>query len=252
MKKSFLFAPLFFSTLAVYAQTGTKKPVTKPAGAPAKTTSPAKPATTAPLALKTLTDSASYAIGISVASFYAQQGLKNLNTDLIAQAIRDVNGNRPKLIDEVAANNVMNKVMSRMQEDKSKPAIDSGIAFLARNKKRPEVKTTASGLQYEVIKEGTGIRPTATDTFVAHYRGTLLNGTEFDASYNRNEPLRMPVQQVIKGWVEGLQLMPVGSHYKFWIPYNLAYGAYDNGPIPGGSTLVFDVELLDVKKVGAD
>ncbi|RYY61474.1 MAG: FKBP-type peptidyl-prolyl cis-trans isomerase [Chitinophagaceae bacterium] len=213
-----------------------KAPATKPVAAAAAPT------------LKNLNDSASYAIGISVASFYQQQGIKQLNTALVSRAINDVMGNKTKLIDEASANAVMNQVMSKMQEDKSKPAIDSGIAFLARNKQRPEVKTTASGLQYEVLRQGDGVKPTAVDTFVAHYRGTLLDGTEFDASYGRGEPLRMPLRQVIPGWIEGLQLMPVGSKYRFWVPYNLAYGAFDNGPIPGGSTLAFEIELLDVKK----
>ncbi|RYY52818.1 MAG: FKBP-type peptidyl-prolyl cis-trans isomerase [Chitinophagaceae bacterium] len=223
-----------------------KAPAGKPAVKPA-----AKPGTAAGPVLKTLNDSASYAIGVSVASFYQQQGIKSLNTALITRAINDVLGNKTKLIDETEANAVMNKVMSRMQEDKSKPAIDSGIAFLARNKKRPEVKTTASGLQYEVLRQGDGVRPAAADTFVAHYRGTLLDGTEFDASYPRGEPLKMPLRQVIPGWIEGVQLMPVGSKYKFFIPYTLAYGAFDNGPIPGGSTLIFEIELLDVKKTVA-
>ncbi len=255
-KFALVIAPLFFAG-TVFGQTG-QKPTSKPTTTKPTTTKPsatkpaitAKPATnTGASSLNTLTDSASYAIGISVASFYQQQGIRNLNTTLITKAINDVMAGKPKLMDEQLCNAVMNKVMTRVQEDKSRGAIDSGTAFLARNKERPGVKTTASGLQYEVEREGTGIRPAAIDTFIAHYRGTLLDGTEFDASYNRNEPLRMPVRQVIPGWVEGLQLMPVGSKYKFWIPYNLAYGAMDNGPIPGGSMLIFEVELLDVKKV---
>jgi len=103
-------------------------------------------------------------------------------------------------------------------------------------------------MQYEVIVEGTGIKPTLVDTFVCNYRGTLLNGTEFDASANRGTPLVMPVTGVIKGWTEGLQLMNVGSKYKFYIPYTLGYGPSDYGPIPGGSLLIFDLELLDVRK----
>ena len=152
------------------------------------------------------------------------------------------------LLDDAAANSIMNNYMSRIQAEKSKPTIEAGQKFLAKNKLKPGVKTTASGLQYEVIKEGTGIKPTALDTFVCHYRGTYIDGTEFDASYNRGEPLTYPLNKVIPGWTEGLQLMSVGSKYKFYIPYNIAYGAVDYNGIPGGSMLIFDLELLDVKK----
>lgn len=214
---------------------------TPPANPVAKTTNPK-------LLLKTPTDSISYAIGSDRAGFFKQQGITTLNTALITWAVNDVLGNKPIPINDATANNVMNKLIMRMQEDKVRPAIEAGNAFLANNKNRPGVKTTASGLQYEVITEGTGIKPVAADTFVCHYRGTLINGTEFDASYNRGQPLIYPVTAVIRGWTEGLQLMPVGSKYKFYIPYTLAYGSFDNGAIPGGSALVFEVELLDVKK----
>ena len=156
-------------------------------------------------------------------------------------------GKQP-LLNEEAVNMCVNKLMNEVQESKSKPTIEAGKAFLEKNKSKPGVKTTASGLQYEVITEGTGIKPTTVDTFVAHYRGTLLDGTEFDASYNRGQPLVYPVTGVIRGWTEGLQLMAVGSKYKFYIPYNLAYGTNDNGAIPGGSMLIFELDLLDVKK----
>ena len=135
--------------------------------------------------------------------------------------------------------------------EKAKTEIEAGKKFLEQNKLRPGVKTTASGLQYEVITEGTGIKPTTVDTFVVHYRGTLLNGTEFDASYKRNQPLTYPMTQVIPGWTEGLQLMAVGSKYKLYIPYNLGYGVMGQGQIPGGATLVFELELLEVKKRAA-
>lgn len=239
MKRISLFVLLLIPTATIWAQSAKPKtPVksTKPAPAPAKTV------------LKNFTDSVSYAIGYSAASFYKQQGLNKINTTMVSAAINDVLNGKPTLMNENSANAVMNQAMTAILSSKSKPAIDSGAAFLARNKKRPGVKTTPSGLQYEVITEGTGIKPTAEDTFVCHYRGTLLNGTEFDASYNRNQPLTYPVNEVIRGWTEGLQLMSVGSKYKFYIPYDLAYGPSDNGPIPGGSTLVFEVELLDVKK----
>jgi len=237
MKKLFLSVLLVTVTCTIWAQSNTK---TKPV---AKTTTTVQQPT-----LKNLSDSASYAIGISVASFYKQQGITSLNTALVSKAINDILGGKKTLMDDDAASMCVNKLLNNMQESKSKPTIEEGKNFLSKNKARPEVKTTASGLQYEVITEGTGIKPTALDTFVCHYRGTLINGTEFDASYNRGQPLVYPVAGVIRGWTEGLQLMGIGSKYKFYIPYDLAYGTNDNGQIPGGSTLIFEVELLDVKK----
>lgn len=202
--------------------------------------------------LKTANDSVSYAIGLNHALFFKQQGMTKLNAALINKAINDILGNKPLLFNDRTANTVMNKLIIQIQEEKMKPTIDAGKAFLENNKKRPEVKITASGLQYEIITEGTGIKLTAADTFVCNYRGTLIDGTEFDASDNRGEPLVMPVSQVIRGWTEGLQLMPVGSKYKFYIPFNLGYGVFGNPPaIPGGAALIFEVELLDVKKLKA-
>jgi FKBP-type peptidyl-prolyl cis-trans isomerase len=235
MKKVLSFTLLLTSTITALAQ-GTAKPKPK--------TPPAAPV----LSLKNLNDSVSYAIGVSVASFYKQNGIKNLNTAVLTAAVKDVISGKKTRLDEATCNMVMNTVMTRAQEDKSRANIDSGTAFLAQNKTKSTVKTTGSGLQYEVIIEGTGAKPVATDSVTVHYRGTLLNGTEFDNSYSRGEPITFPLNQVIPGWTEGVQLMSVGSKYKFYIPYTLAYGAMDNGPIPGGSVLVFDVELLDVKK----
>lgn len=198
--------------------------------------------------LKTLSDSASYAIGVSVANFYKQQGINKLNTTLVSKGINDIMGNKKALMDDAMCNNVMNTYMSKMQAEKSKPRIDSGTNFLAKNKTKPGVMTTASGLQYEVITEGTGEKPTAADSVTCHYRGTLLNGTVFDNSYDRGQPITFSLGGVIPGWTEGLQLMSVGSKYKFYIPYTLGYGAFDYGPIPGGSLLIFEVELLNVTK----
>jgi FKBP-type peptidyl-prolyl cis-trans isomerase len=239
MKKLILLGSIFSVAVLTQAQTGAKsKPATKPV---AKVPVPQQ-------SLKTLNDSASYAIGVSVASFYKQQGITKLNTSLVSKAINDILMGKQPLLNEEAVNMCVNKLMNEVQESKSKPTIEAGKAFLEKNKSKPGVKTTASGLQYEVITEGTGIKPTTVDTFVAHYRGTLLDGTEFDASYNRGQPLVYPVTGVIRGWTEGLQLMSVGSKYKFYIPYNLAYGTNDNGAIPGGSMLMFELELLDVRK----
>lgn len=235
----------FFIALATIAQPGTPKPGTKPASKPV-----AKPVAKNPTApvLKNMLDSISYAAGVSVANFYKQQGITKLNTSIVSKAVNDILGGTKPLLDEQACNNVMNAYMAKIQAEKSKPNIDAGQKFLAENKLKPNIITTASGLQYEVITQGTGIKPALLDTFVAHYRGTFLNGEEFDASSRRGEPLTYGVSQVIAGWTEGLQLMPVGSKYKFYIPYNLAYGAYDYNGIPGGSMLIFDLELLDVKK----
>lgn len=232
MKKIVVGALVLFS-LSVQAQK--KKPVAKKA--PVRTTA------AAPRSLKNITDSASYALGLSVANFYRQQGFKNLNTALIAQAINDVQaGKRPFFSEEEANETIMFFVNPDLRN-----TIQDGKRFMEKNKTRAGVKTTASGIQYEVLKEGAGARPKAFDTVVVNYVGTLLNGTEFDNSIKRGQPVEFKLNQVIKGWTEGLQLMSVGSRYKFYIPYNLAYGLNGNGPIPGGATLVFEVELLNVK-----
>lgn len=237
MKKTALFFILFATTATVWAQSGTK---TKPA---AKATGGSQ------ANLKTLNDSASYAIGVSVASFYKQQGITNLNSALVTKAINDVLGGKKALLDEEACNAVVTKLMNITQESKSKSTIDAGEAFLAQNKTKPGVKTTASGLQYEVITEGTGAKPLATDSVTVNYKGTLIDGTEFDNSYTRGEPITFPLNRVIPGWTEGVQLMSVGSKYKFYIPYTLGYGIHGaGGTIPGGAVLIFEVDLLDVKK----
>lgn len=213
-----------------------------------KQPAPVKKATTTPATspLKTLNDSASYAIGVSVASFYSQQGVTQLNASLVAKAINDVLGKKTVLLNDHQANSVMMKYMTQAQESKAKPNIVAGQKFLAQNKTKAGVKTTASGLQYEVIKEGTGSKPTTADTVTVHYVGTLINGNEFDNSLKRGEPISFPVTGVIRGWTEALQLMTEGSKYKLYIPHELAYGPNDNGPIPGGSVLIFEVELLKV------
>lgn len=244
MKRISMVILLMMTIVSVWSQSTKPKTPVKTASA-----APAKPV------LKNFNDSVSYCLGYAAANMYKPQSLDkystNFNGPLLANGMNDAFAGKPSIVDDYSASQVMNKWMNAMMESKAKPNIDSGAAFLARNKKRPGVITTASGLQYEVITQGTGIRPTAEDTFVVHYRGTLLNGTEFDGSYNRNQPLEYPMTRVIRGWTEGLQLMAIGSKYKFYIPYNLAYGSSDNGPIPGGSTLVFEIEMLGVKKGSA-
>jgi FKBP-type peptidyl-prolyl cis-trans isomerase len=235
--KKFLLPVFILITVGASAQT------TKPKTVPKKTTPVAtsKPAT--PVVLKNLTDSVSYAIGLSVAKFYSQQGIQNLNANLVSRAINDVLGKRSELLTEEQANTA---VMRLLNPGLFKN-VEEGERFLEKNKKNPNVKTTASGIQYEVITQGNGPRPTAEDTVEVNYAGTLLNGTEFDNSYKRGSSISFPLGNVIKGWTEALQLMPVGSKYKLYIPHNLAYGMNDNGPIPGGSLLIFEVDLIAIK-----
>lgn len=232
--KKILFVALCLAVLKADAQK------TKPA--PVK-----KPVVTNPV-LKNLTDSASYAMGVSMASFYSQQGVKNINPALVSQAIRDVYAKKNLAISDAQCNDIIMKLMDAMQQEKLKPSIAASQKFLETNKKRAGVKTTASGLQYEVITEGNGPKPTAADEVTVNYVGTLVDGTEFDNSYKRGQPISFNLGGVIKGWTEGLQLMTTGSKYKFYIPYELGYGLHGTGPIPGAATLIFEVELLSIKE----
>jgi FKBP-type peptidyl-prolyl cis-trans isomerase len=235
--KQLLVCTILFAGLTATAQQK-KAPVKKPV---AKTTAPVS-------TLKTLNDSASYAIGLSVANFYKQQGITKLNGDAVAKAINDAITNKKLLLTDMEANSVMMRYMNQAQTAKAQPTIEAGEKFLTANKTKAGVKTTASGLQYEVIKEGTGPKPGETDSVVCHYKGTLLDGTQFDNSYDRGQPITFTVNGVIKGWTEALQLMPAGSKYKLYIPHELAYGVNEVGNIPAGSLLIFEVELLEVKK----
>jgi len=233
MKTFFL---IFFVGLTIAASAQVKKTTTA-----AKPTTPVK-------VLKTLNDSASYAIGLSVVNFYKQQGITTLNTALITKAINDAMANKKPLLTDEQANSCVMKLMNNKQESMAQGNIIAGEKFLAENKSKPGVQTTASGLQYEVIRQGTGPKPTVTDSVEVNYAGTLINGNEFDNSYKRGQSITFLVSGVIRGWTEALQLMPEGSKYKLYIPYQLAYGTNDvgNGSIPGGSVLIFDVELLRV------
>ncbi|MCX8020194.1 MAG: FKBP-type peptidyl-prolyl cis-trans isomerase [Chitinophagaceae bacterium] len=233
-KKYVLIAFLFFLSFGTVAQNTGKQP--------AKPVSPAGPL------LKNITDSVSYAVGISIANFYKQQGIKTINRNLLMSAIQDVMNGKKTLMTEEQANQVLNRYMFMIQEQKAKVRLDSGKAFLENNKKRSGVETTPSGLQYEVLIQGGGIKPGPTDSVTCHYVGKLINGTEFDNSYKRGQPITFPLNGVIKGWTEGLQLMPEGSKYIFYIPPDLGYGNFDYGPIPGGSVLIFEVDLLKVTK----
>lgn len=176
-----------------------------------------------------------------------------INYDMIKQGmINAIKGQKTNMTAEQAqeyVQKVMNDRQAVRMMEKYGANKAAGEKFLADNKSKPGIQTTASGLQYEVIKEGSGVKPTASDLVKVHYEGKLTNDTIFDSSIKRGEPTEFYVNQVIKGWTEGLQLMSVGSKYRFFIPQDLAYGANENNPqIPPFSTLVFDVELLEIKK----
>lgn len=234
------------SSLAILAQGA--KPKTSTALKTTATKSSTSKAIAPKPVLKNGVDSLSYALGVSLASYYKTQGINELNSELLSKACGDLLQGKTTLLDNNAASVFLNNYMTKLQAEKSKSTKEAGEKYLAANKNRPGVKVTQSGLQYEVLQEGTGEKPGAADTVTCHYRGTFIDGKGFDNSYDRGQPISFPLNGVIKGWTEGLQLMPVGSKYKFYIPYSLGYGEYDYMSIPGGSTLVFEVELIEVKR----
>lgn len=199
-------------------------------------------------------DKISYALGIGIGRQLSQMGAADLNIDDFAQAIKDVIAGDLKLGD-AEAQQIVQEFFAKQEEkqkavaaEKGKAAKQDGEKFLAENGKKEGVITTASGLQYQVLREGNGQSPKATDTVECHYEGTLIDGTKFDSSYDRGQTATFPLNQVIAGWTEGLQLMKEGGKYRFFIPYELGYGERGAGAsIPPFSTLVFDVELVSVK-----
>src|SRR5438094_5312827 len=199
--------------------------------------------------LKDQKDKVSYSIGMNIGANLVKQKV-DINPDILAAGIKDILAGKPQLtpdqVKEVMAQ--FEKDMEAKQKQAGEKNKTEGAKFLEDNKKKPDVKTTASGLQYKVIKEVTGEKPKATDSVSVNYRGTLIDGTEFDSSYKRGQPATFPLNGVIKGWTEGLQLMKQGGKYQFFVPSNLAYGERAVGPdIAPNATLIFEVELLDVK-----
>jgi FKBP-type peptidyl-prolyl cis-trans isomerase FklB len=199
--------------------------------------------------LKDQKDKVSYSIGLNIGSNLGRQNVE-INPDALMAGVKDAIAGKPQLtqdqIKEVMT--AFEKDMQEKQKVAGEKSAAEGTKFLEENKKKEGVKTTASGLQYKVIKEGTGSQPKATDTVTVNYRGTLIGGKEFDSSYKRGEPATFPLNGVIKGWTEGLQLMKKGAKYQLFVPPNLAYGERAVGPdLPPNSTLIFEVELLDAK-----
>ena len=192
-------------------------------------------------------DKFSYSIGLGIGQNLSSMGIGNLAVDDFAQAIKDVLEGNQTAISHNEAREIVNKYFEELEAKMGAVAIEQGQAFLEENKKGPGVVVLPSGLQYEIIKEGIGKKPKATDQVRCHYEGTLIDGTLFDSSIQRGEPAVFGVNQVIPGWVEALQLMPEGSKWKLYIPSELGYGARGAGEmIPPHSTLIFEVELLEV------
>ncbi len=243
-----ILAPLLFAVISLPVLAQTKPAVKKP---PAKASAPAKkamPAASNTPVMKNGLDSFSYAVGLSMAGFYKEQGVKNINTQLVIKALNDAKNNKA-LLDEGQINNCIVGFMQAAKSEKAAGAKKEGLEFLAQNGKNPGVVTLPSGLQYHVVKEGTGPKPLATDKVKVHYQGSLIDGKIFDSSIERGQPAEFNVNAVIPGWTEALQLMPAGSKWKLFIPSDLGYG--DNGAgadIKPGATLLFDVELLEIVK----
>ncbi|MFZ4405534.1 MAG: FKBP-type peptidyl-prolyl cis-trans isomerase [Pseudobdellovibrionaceae bacterium] len=200
--------------------------------------------------LETDTQKASYAIGQQIGQNMKQQNIE-VDVDSIAGAMKDVFAGKESRLKKEEIQAAMMKLQESAGKKQQQAAEDNkkkGQEYLEKNKTTAGLKVTASGLQYLVEKEGTGAKPTKTDTVKCHYSGTLITGEKFDSSYDRNEPAEFPVSGVIPGWTEALQLMSVGSKYKLFVPSDLAYGPSGRPGIPPNSVLVFEVELLDIVK----
>jgi FKBP-type peptidyl-prolyl cis-trans isomerase FklB len=235
----------------------TPKPATaaKPATTAKPHTSATAAKTTQPLTLKTQKDKLSYAIGMNIGQSMKKDSL-DIDSAILTRGLKDAMSGGKLLMTDEEAKTVMTEFRTEMTKKKEAQAQQVGEAnkqegqqFLAANKAKPGVVTLPSGLQYKVLKEGTGPKPTATDTVVCNYRGTLINGTEFDSSYKGGQPATFAVNQVIKGWTEVLQLMPVGSKWQVFVPSDLAYGAHSPAPEIGpNSTLIFEIDLLSIQE----
>lgn len=239
MKKAFLFVLMAGSvTVTVNAQkTPVKKPVT------------AKTVATAPV-LKSAVDSFSYAAGYNIANSMKQQGVTAINAAMVQRAMDDVFKKRTTLLTEEQCGMTLQQKLQEFAHKKLSAERAKGDAYLEANKKKPGVTALPNGLQYEIMKAGdpAGMKPTAADTVVVHYVGTLTDGTKFDASTDRGEPATFPVNGVIRGWTEILQLMTKGAKWKVTIPSDLAYGERGAGGVIGpNATLVFEIDLLDIK-----
>ncbi|MHC4173302.1 MAG: FKBP-type peptidyl-prolyl cis-trans isomerase [Planctomycetota bacterium] len=200
--------------------------------------------------LKTELDKVSYAIGVQLGQGFNKQGIE-IKIESLMWGIKDAMAGKELVLSQDEIRQVLTSFRQRMTAQQAQQAaknLAEGVAFLEANRAKESVKVLPSGLQYKIIREGTGKTPTVDDKVKTHYRGTLINGTEFDNSYKRNKPAEFPVKGVIKGWTEALQLMKEGGKWELYIPSNLAYGERGRPGLPANSTLIFEIELLEVVK----
>lgn len=238
-------AVFIFSALSVNEASAQKKKKDKKKKVE-EVVAPTPPTPPAPVVFSQL-DSVSYALGVSIGQNISTQGLKKVNSDMFAAGLDDfLKGGETKISSE-QANKLLNDYFVALQNEKNKGNIEEGKKFLAENATKEGVVSLPSGLQYKILKVGTGAKPTLEDQVSTHYHGTLIDGTVFDSSLQRGEPATFPISGVIKGWTEALQLMPVGSKWELYIPSDLAYGERGaGGSIGPHATLVFQVELLSI------
>jgi FKBP-type peptidyl-prolyl cis-trans isomerase len=258
MRKSFL-TSLAVSTLITLvvgvASAQQTPPPTAPSSSAKTTTHRATTATRpTPLVLKTQKDKVSYAIGLNVGKSM-QRDAVDIDPKILLRGMQDaLSGSKPLMSeDEIKTTmTALQTEVRKQQMEKMQVAAEAnkkqGDEFLAANKAKEGVVTLPSGLQYKVLQQGTGPKPTATDSVVCNYRGTLVDGTEFDSSYKRGQPATFPVSQVVKGWTEALQLMPIGSKWQLFVPADLAYGPRGKPPVIGpNATLIFEIELISIQ-----
>ena len=246
--------------VAAGAQNTGAKPAQSTTTAPdAKSQQAAPPASAAIPQLPTQKDQISYAIGMNIGKGLHHESI-DVDPNIVLQGMKDALAGGKTLMTDEQVQSTMQQLQGQVREremakrqEESETNKKAGEAFLAANKTKPGVVTLPSGLQYKILKEGTGPKPTADDVVVCNYRGTLIDGQEFDSSYKGGEPAKFPVKGVIKGWTEALQLMPVGSKWQIFIPPDLAYGQRGAGSDIGpNETLIFDVELLSIDKKPAE
>lgn len=240
MKSNFL--AILAMVLTVHAEAQDKKPEQKP-----------EPAATQKSSEKELWEKVSYAVGMNIANAWKQGGV-DFDVNEVSKGIKDVlSGHNTKITEQEAREAIsqwQTKIRGQQEEKRKQESAKNkkeGEAFLAANAKKPAIKTTPSGLQYQVIREGTGKIPTTNDMVSVHYIGTLINGISFDSTYNRGQPAELPVTGVVKGWTEALQMMKTGSKWKLFVPSNLGYGEQSPPNIPPNSTLIYEMELVDIK-----